>query len=72
VEPDKFELRPRKGRDMTLIRSPRDLKKVMEVENGFTWRDAIKEGIVADLSCTFDDLDGGAVIDGWGRDFSAS
>ncbi len=72
VEPDKFTMRPRKGRDMTLIRSSADLKKVMQIENGFTWRDAVKEGIVADFSFTVDDLDGQAVIDGWGRDFASS
>lgn len=72
VEPDKFQMRPRKGRDMTLIRSNADLKKVMQVENGFTWRDALKEGIVADFSFTVDDLDGMAVIEGWGRDFATS
>lgn len=72
VEPDKFELRPRKGRDMTLIRSQKDLKDAMQIENGFEWRDALKEGIVADLTFTVDDLDGMAYIDGWGRDFASS
>lgn len=72
VEPDKFQMRPRKGRDMTLIRSSADLKKAMQIENGFTWRDALKEGIVADFSFTVDDLDGMAVIEGWGRDFASA
>ncbi len=69
VEPERFEMRPRKGRDMTLIRSSADLKKLMKIENGFEWRDALKEGIVADFSFTVDNLDGMAFIEGWGRDF---
>lgn len=69
VEPELMEVRARKGRDMTLIRSSRDIPGA--IENGFEWRDAVKEGIIADFTFTMDGLDGMAVIEGWGQDFAA-
>jgi hypothetical protein len=69
VEPEKLEYRPRKGRDMTLVKSRKDVKQA--IENGWTWRDGIKEGVFIDGTLTFDDLDGMAVIEGIGQDFSS-
>jgi len=70
VEPDKIEFRPRRGRDLTVIRSKKDAKAA--VENGWTWRDGIREGVFIDGTITFDDLDGMAVIEGIGHDFKAA
>jgi hypothetical protein len=70
VEPSKIEFRPRKGRDMTVIRSKKDAKAA--IENGWTWRDGIKEGVFIDGVVTYDDLDGMAVIEGIGQNFKAS
>jgi len=70
VEPDKIEFRPRRGRDLTVIRSKKDAQAA--VENGWTWRDGIREGVFIDGSITFDDLDGMAVVDGIGHDFATA
>jgi hypothetical protein len=72
VEPGKIEYRPRIGRDFTVIRSKKDLAKAQKIENGFGWIDAIQEGMYSDFTITYDDLDGMAVIEGWGRDFAAA
>lgn len=72
IEPEKLQWRVKKGRDMTLIRSPKDLKKMSNIENGWTWRDGVKEGIVMDGGLLADDIDGMAIINGIGCDFKAS
>lgn len=69
IEPEKIGVRTKKGRDMTLIRSAKDLKAAAKVENGFDWRDGVKEGIVADMGFIFDDIDGMAIINGIGQKF---
>lgn len=72
VEPGKIEYRPRIGRDFTIIRSKKDLVAARLVENGYAFVDAIQEGMYADFTITYDDLDGMACIEGWGRDFAAA
>ena len=72
AEPASLKVYPRLGRDVTLIRSSADLEKAKSLENGFDWRDGIKEGIVADLTLAIDNLEGQAVIEDWGSDFAAA
>jgi len=69
VEPEKIEFRPRKGRDLTVIRSQKDVKAA--IENGWTWRDGIREGVFIDGTVTFDDLDGMAIVEGLGENFGS-
>ncbi len=70
ITPDMFEYRPRINRDITIITSLKDLPS--KVENGFTWRDATKEGMFVDFTIEYNYLDGCAIIYNWGRDFAAS
>lgn len=72
IEPEKLQWRSKKGRDMTVIRSIKDLKKKTNVEDGFAWRDATKEGIFMDGGLLVDDIDGMGIITGLGRDFATS
>lgn len=71
LEPEKIQWRSKKGRDMTVIRSAKDLKKKANVEDGFAWRDATKEGIFMDGGLLFDDIDGMAMITNLGCDFAS-
>lgn len=70
VEPGKIGWRSKKGRDKTVIRSVKDIPK--NVEDGFGFRDAKKEGIMMDGGFIFDDLDGMALLTGLGRDFKSN
>lgn len=70
ISPDVIEYRPRLYRDITPIKSLKDLPK--NVENGFTWRDAVKEGIFVDFSLEINYTDGCAIIYNWGRDFGVA
>ncbi len=70
ITPDMIEYRPRINRDITIIKSEKDLQD--RVENGFTWRDAVKEGIVVDFSLEVNYLDGACIIYNWGKNFKSS
>lgn len=65
--PDMIEYRPRINRDITVIKSLKDLPD--KVENGFTWRDATKEGIFVDFSLEVNYLDGACILYNFGKDF---
>lgn len=66
--PDMIEYRPRVNRDITVIKSLKELPD--KVENGFTWRDATKEGIFVDFSLEVNYIDGACVIYNFGKDFA--
>lgn len=72
IEPEKLQWRSKQGRDMTVIKSIKDLKAKANVEDGFAWRDATKEGIFMDGGLLVDDIDGMGIIKNLGRDFAAA
>jgi len=71
IEPENLQWRTKKGRDMTVIKSLKDLKKNTVIEDGFGFRDATKEGIMMEGGLQVDNLDGMAWVVGIGRDFHA-
>lgn len=72
VEPKLISWRPKRGRDITFIDSKGARALAQRGGNdGWTWRDGVKEGWIADGGIQYDNLEAMAYVDGVGQDFFA-
>ncbi len=73
IEPELLQWRPKKERDITFISSTaaKAIANNKGANNGWTWRDGVKEGWIADGGIQYDNLEAMAYIDGIGQNFFA-
>ena len=71
LEPKQIEWVPKAGRDITFINSTGAAAIASRKGNndGFTWRDGVKEGWMADGGILFNNIEAMAYIDGVGENF---